>query len=86
MEIYHDIKNLRVWTEKEGYTAYVEYELIDGTLDIMHTYVPAPLEGMGIASQLVECAYDYALKEGLKPAATCTYAIAWLKRHPEYLK
>lgn len=86
MEIYHDIKNLRVWTEKDGYTAYVEYELIDGTLDILHTYVPAPLEGMGIASQLVGFTFDYALKEGLIPTATCSYAIAWLNRHPEYTK
>lgn len=65
-------------------TAYVEYTLHDGCLDIEHTFVPQPLEGQGIAGRLVKGAYDYALANQLKPAATCSYAVAWLQRHPEY--
>lgn len=81
MEIKHDVENGRAWTEKDNYTAYVEYELENGTLNIVHTYVPSPLEGQGIASELVKYVYDYALHKGLKPAATCWYASNWLKRH-----
>jgi predicted GNAT family acetyltransferase len=61
----------------------VEYELSDGALVITHTIVPPPLEGQGIASQLVAFTYDYARAQQLQPAATCSYAVAWLKRHPE---
>lgn len=75
-----------MWTVKEGHKAYVEYELNNGMLNVLHTVVPEPLEGQGIASQLVKYVYDYALEHGLKPAATCTYAIAWLQRHPQYEK
>jgi len=42
------------------------------------------LEGRGIAATLVETAYKYAKKQGLRPLATCSYAVVWLKRHPEF--
>ena len=38
----------------------------------------------GIASALVKAAYDYARCKCLKPVATCSYAVIWLQRHPEY--
>ena len=66
-------------------TAYLSYRLTpDSALDIRHTLVPPPLEGKGIASALVKAAYDYALAQGLTPMATCSYAVRWLQRHPEY--
>jgi predicted GNAT family acetyltransferase len=81
MDIHHDKKNQRVWTELNGYTAEVRYELTDGTVDIFHTYVPEPLGGQGIASKLVEYVYNYSREEGLQITATCSYAAIWLKRH-----
>ncbi len=70
-------------TEVNGYTAYVEYRLGDGSLDILHTVVPPPIEGQGIAAALVKRTYEYATEQGLKPKATCWYAAKWLERHPE---
>lgn len=86
MQINHDKERRRVWLQEDGHTAYVEYRLCEGSLDILHTIVPALLEGRGIASQLVKFAYDYALQQGWTLVATCSYAVAWLQRHPEYLK
>ena len=40
--------------------------------------------GKGIASALVKAAYDYGRCKGLKAIATCSYAVVWLQRHPEY--
>lgn len=70
-------------TEVDDYIAYVEYSLENGSLDILHTIVPPPIEGRGIASALVKKAYEYAAEQGLKPKATCWYAVKWLERHPE---
>lgn len=84
MEIIHNEKQHRFYTEIEGHTAYVAYNLTDKGLDIRHTIVPDALSGRGIAAALVKAAYDYAMSQGLKPIATCSYAVAWLKRHPEY--
>lgn len=83
-EIVHDQKRRRFQTSVEGHTAYVEYDIHDGMLDILHTIVPKAIEGRGIASALVRYAFDYAVQNGMKPAATCSYALTWLKRHTEY--
>ena len=71
-EVIHRPERNRFELEKNGMTAFVEYEVEDGALDIMHTIVPPPLEAT----------YKYASAQGLKPKATCSYAVAWLKRHP----
>ncbi len=79
---HHPERNLFT-TEVDGHMAYVEYRLADGSLDILHTVVPPPVEGRGIASALVRHTYEYAVEQGLKPKATCSYAVKWLERHPE---
>ncbi len=81
-EITHQPEQSLFQTQVEGRTAFVQYRLIDGSLDIIHTIVPRPLEGKGIAAALVKAAYDYALTQGLTPSATCSYAVKWLERHP----
>ena len=85
-EIEHQPEQKLFKTEVEGRTAFVQYRLLNGGLDIIHTIVPRPLEGPGIAAALVKAAYDYAVANGLKPKATCSYAVAWLQRHPEVTK
>ena len=85
-EIEHQTEQKLFKTEVEGRTAFVQYRLLNGGLDIIHTIVPRPLEGQGIAAALVKAAYDYAVANGLKPKATCSYAVAWLQRHPEVTK
>ena len=85
-EIEHQPEQKLFKTEVEGRTAFVQYRLLNGGLDIIHTIVPRPLEGQGIAAALVKAAYDYAVANGLKPKATCSYAVAWLQRHPEVTK
>lgn len=72
-------------TEVDGKTAFVVYVLRDKCLDIIHTVVPQPIEGRGIASALVEAAYAYAKENKYTPKATCSYAVAWLKKHPDIL-
>ena len=71
-------------TKLAGVTAFVQYRLSGDRLDIIHTIVPTAIEGRGVAAALVKHAYDYAIEHGMKPLATCSYAVAWLHRHPEY--
>lgn len=80
---HHPEKN-RFETTLDGVTAFVQYRLFDDKLDIIHTIVPPAIEGRGVAAALVKHAYDYAIEHGMKPLATCSYAVAWLHRHPEY--
>ena len=85
MEITHDERKHWFWTEVDNHLAHVAYELDDkGGLDIKHTVVPEEIGGRGIASSLVREAYNYARANGLKPVATCSYAVRWLEKHPDY--
>lgn len=81
--ISHYPDGCRFTADVDGYTAYVEYSLKDGILDIMHTIVPRPIEGRGIAAALVKRTYEYALAQGYRCAGTCPYAARWMERHPE---
>lgn len=80
-DIIHHPESNRFVAEVEGHTAYVEYSLHDGALDILHTVVPSPVGGRGIASALVEKAYGYAAGQGLERLVTCPYAARWLEKH-----
>lgn len=80
--ITHNLDTQRFEAHIDGHVPYVEYSLDDNTFDIIHTIVPQPLEGQGIASKLVSYAYQYAKDKGYNLKGSCSYAHIWLQRHP----
>ena len=81
MEIVHRPEENRFVAEVDGFTAYVEYQLGEGSFDILHTIVPKEIGGRGIAGELVRAAYDYAEAQGWEKLSSCSYAARWLERH-----
>ena len=63
--------------------AEIEFEKISNdTYNIYHTFVDDSLRGKGIASKLVEAAYDeIVIKRKCKVKATCSYASHWLEKN-----
>ena len=84
MKIEHNLDEGIFQTEVNGYKASVKFTVANGSLDIRKTIVPKEIGGRGIASALVKEAYDYAQHQNLRCLATCSYAVTWLARHPEY--
>mgnify|MGYP001081907873 FL=1 len=84
MNITHYTDKQLFQTTADGYTAYLEYTVENGRLLVLHTVVPPAIGGRGIAAELVKTAFDYARRQGWQPAATCSYALIWLQRHPAY--
>ena len=84
LTITHDPARSRFETEQEGHTAYIRYLAFEGGLDILSTQVPGPLEGRGIAGALTRHVLEYARANGLRIIPTCSYTVAYLRRHPEY--
>lgn len=82
--VSHDAARHRFETEVDGHVGYVEYSLGGGVMSINHTIVPPAIGGRGIAARLVRAAVDFAQAEGLKVDPQCSYAEAWMRRHPEY--
>ncbi len=50
---------------------------------LVHTEVPAGLEGRGVGSALVQFALDYARTNGLNVTPQCEFVRSYLKRHPD---
>jgi len=68
----------------EGQIAFADYARKDGRLVIRHVETPAALRGGGIAARLMEGVVAHARAEGLKITPLCSYADAWMRRHPEH--
>lgn len=74
----------RFETKVEGNECVLDYRLRGNVLQIDHVGVPTPVEGRGIAAALTRTALDWARAQDMKVAPVCTYAAAWMRRHPEY--
>ena len=82
--IHHDPDGHRFSVAVDGQTGYVEYERTDDVMVITHTIVPSAIGGRGIAGDLVQAALAHAREAGLKVDPRCSYADAWMRRHPEF--
>jgi predicted GNAT family acetyltransferase len=67
----------------DGHVAELRYRRRADRLVLIHTGVPDALEGRGIGAQLVRAAVSRAAAEGLTVVPICSYARAWLERHPD---
>jgi len=65
-------------------TAMLTYREEGDTIYMVHTEVPAEMEGKGIGGQLAKAALNYARENGLKVVARCPFVASYLQRHPEY--
>ena len=65
-------------------TVFADYAVQGATRAILHVEADPSLRGTGAAGQFMQALAEYARAEGLKLAPRCSYAVAWLKRHPEF--
>jgi predicted GNAT family acetyltransferase len=54
-----------------------------GAVDIERTFVDDSLAGKGVASALLDAAYDKIKNDGKKARATCSYAVKWFEKHED---
>ncbi len=66
----------------DGKTCVTDYRLQGGVMAIVHTEVAPHLTGRGIAGALVQAAIDHAQAQGLAVNPVCSYAAAYMRRHP----
>lgn len=68
----------------EGALAFATYRRDqDGRRVILHVETPPELRGQGVAGELMAAIIGHARANGLKLRASCSYAVAYLLRHPD---
>jgi uncharacterized protein len=82
-EIKHEEAAHRFTTEVDGQRAVLDYTIAGDVMTITHTGVPQAIGGRGIAGELMRAALDAAKKAGWKVIPVCSYAAAYLAKHPE---
>ncbi|MGH8191958.1 MAG: GNAT family N-acetyltransferase [Rhodanobacteraceae bacterium] len=84
MDVHHDTAAQRFQVEVKGHRGVLDYHLRDGTMTITHTGVPPAIGGRGIAAELTRVALEAARRNGWKVTPACSYAAAFIRRHPEF--
>jgi len=74
----------RLEIERDGKTAYMEYALGEGVLELIHTEVPKELRGKGLSTELAHAALEWAREQNLKVDVVCPSVANYLHDHPEY--
>ena len=83
LPISHDAAGRRFSTEVEGHRAELDYRLDGTVMHISHTGVPSAIGGRGIAAALMKAALAHAEAAGWTVVPACSYANAYMTKHPE---
>lgn len=70
--------------EEQGQTAFANYRRQGDVVIIPHVESPPALRGKGTASRLMDGIVARARAENFRITPWCSYAAAWLRRHPEH--
>jgi predicted GNAT family acetyltransferase len=65
--------------------AELTYRYEDGTsLVLIHTEVPKPVEGRGLAGRLARTALEFARDNHLRVVPRCPFVRSYIRKHPEF--
>lgn len=65
-------------------TVFADYAAQGSTRAILHVEADPALRGSGAAGKFMQALAEHARAEQLMLQPRCSYAVAWLKRHPEF--
>lgn len=69
---------------EDGKLAFSDYRRDGDVLVLPHVEADPALRGKGAAGRLMTGMMEIVRERGLKVRPVCSYAVAWLERHPEH--
>lgn len=87
MNFTHNENQIALYSETGDLLAEITFPYTDAqkdTVNVDHTFVDASLRGQGIAGKLMIELVKELSDRNLKAVPTCSYAVNWFEKHPEY--
>jgi predicted GNAT family acetyltransferase len=84
INVIHNPGENRFETTIEGNLSKLDYIQNGRNFVITHVGVHPSLRGYGVAGKIVEVGLKYAQENSLRVVPMCSYAAAYIRRHPEY--
>ncbi len=84
LEVTHNAEEQRFETFVDGYLSKLDYIQDGKNFVITHVGVSPELRGQGIAGKIVQVGLEYAKERSLRVVPMCSYAAAYIRKHPEY--
>jgi predicted GNAT family acetyltransferase len=84
LEVVHNPAENRFETWIDGNLSKLDYIQDGKNFVITHVGVHPSLRGQGVAGRIVEVCLAYARENSLRVIPMCSYAAAFIRRHPEY--
>jgi len=70
--------------EIDGQIVFADYRRRGQVVVVPHVEAPVALRGTGASGQLMVGMLELLRQRGERIVPTCSYAAAWIRRHPEY--
>ena len=86
IQIVHNPGENRFETIIDGKLCKLDYLQSGDNFVITHVGVHPSLRGQGVAGKIVEAGLGYARENSLRVVPMCSYAAAYIRRHPEHAK
>ena len=84
INIVHNPDENRFETIIDGKLSKLDYLQNGNNFVITHVGVHPSLRGQGVAGKIVEAGIAYARENSYRVVPMCSYAAAYIRRHPEY--
>ena len=84
LDVTHNPAERRFETWIEGELSKLDYIEDGKNFVITHVGVHPSLRGQGVAGRITQVSLEHAKKHGLRVVPMCSYAAAYIRRHPEY--
>lgn len=84
--LYNNIAQKRFEMNVNGSNAFIEYNLENNLLTLVHTQVPETLRGQGAGSAIILKTLEYARDNELRIKPICSFVVAYIERHAEWQK
>ena len=84
IRVVHNPTENRFETTIDGKLSKLDYIQNGKHFVITHVGVHPSLRGQGVAGKIVEAGIEYARENSFRVVPMCSYAAAYIRRHPEY--